>query len=106
MFVFFLTGALKSLPYNASKMANLHIKFFQNIANPKSIYIFFNVKGTFAGFELTVCNVQFAHRLDLSSKSCTSFFQTMCKFYFATNKQGLGFPFYVQKEDLGFPFFV
>ena len=40
--------------------------------------------GRASGFELTVCNAQFSHRLDLNSKSCTSFFQTMCKFYFAT----------------------
>ena len=55
--------------------------------------------------ELTACNVQFAQRLDLNSKNCTSFFQTMCKFLFCNcNNQGLGIIFYVQKEDLGMLF--
>ena len=59
------------------------------------------------GFELTVCNVHFVHSLDLNSKNCTSFFQTMCKFSFCNyNNQGLGIIFYVQKEDLGMLFYV
>ena len=54
------------------------------------------------GFELTVCNVQFAHRLVLNSKNCTSFFQTICN----CNNQGLVIIFHVQKEDLGMLFYV
>ena len=29
--------------------------------------------------ELTVCNVQFAHRFGQNGENCTSLFQTMCK---------------------------
>ena len=33
-----------------------------------------------AGFELTVCNVQFAHRFAPNSENCISVFKTICKF--------------------------
>ena len=33
-----------------------------------------------SGFELTVCNVQFAHRFGPNSKNCISLFKMICKF--------------------------
>ena len=43
----FITIVLKPLPCNVFKMADLHVKFFQNIANSKSKYIFSKIKEIF-----------------------------------------------------------
>ena len=41
--------------HNVFKMADLHIKFFQNITNLKSTHIFSNIKGIFATINNFTC---------------------------------------------------
>ena len=40
----------------------------------------FSCSVRFTGFELTVCNVQFAHRFGPNTENCISLFKMMCKF--------------------------
>ena len=54
----FITSVVKALPYNVFKMADLHIKFFQNIANSKRIYIFSKIKGIFVIISYFTCHLQ------------------------------------------------